>query len=256
MDCSVQMAGSDQFGNIVAGIDLIRREFGVGAGGGGADAGDGEERMPPAFAITAPLVTRSDGKKLGKTEKGAIWLTADRTSPYAFYQYWINLEDADVVGFLKWFTFLGQEEIEDLAKQHESEPHLRIGQRRLASEMTTLLHGAGETQRAEAASRALFSGDVRGLDGDLIAEVFSEVPSSSHSLTDLAGDGVSLVELLPQTTLAKSKREAREFLSSGAVAVNGDKVPADHALTKDDLLHAGTILLRRGKKSWHVTQWA
>ena len=239
MNCTVQTAGSDQYGNIVAGIDLIRREFGP----------------DQAFGITSPLVKAASGKKIGKTEKGAVWLTAERTSPYAFYQYWINVDDADVVLFLKWFTMMNRHEIDDLARQHEAAPQQRAAHRALARHMTALVHGENEVKRAELAAEALFSGDVRGLDEKMLDEVFADVPHSQHPRNQLENGGVDLIELLPQTTLASSKREAREFLSGGAVAVNGVKVAAEHKLTTRDLLHGRTILLKRGKKNWHATKW-
>lgn len=238
MHCTVQTAGSDQYGNIVAGIDLIRREFG----------------HDQAFGITSPLVKAASGKKIGKTEKGAIWLTADRTSPYAFYQYWINLDDADVPGFLRWFTLMNEDQVNDIVRQHEAAPHMRIGQRELARHMTDLIHGDAELNKVEAASQALFSGDVRGLDQRMLEEVFADVPHSQHSKSQLES-GVDLVELLPQTSLASSKREAREFLAGGAVSVNGEKVNGETRLTTSHLLHGRTILLKRGKKNWHATNW-
>jgi tyrosyl-tRNA synthetase len=237
--CTLQIAGSDQYGNIVSGIDLIRRATGEHAG----------------FGITAPLLTKSDGKKFGKSEKGAIWLSADKTSPYAFYQFWINAEDNDVGSLLKWFTFLAQAEIEALLEAHAKAPHERGAQRALAREMTRLVHGDSELNAAEAASQALFTGDVRSLDARLLGEVFADVPNSEHAKDQLSGDGVSLLELLSQTTLASSKREARQFLESGAVLVNGDKVDLTRKLRSEDLLHGNAILLRRGKKNWHVTRW-
>lgn len=239
MNCTVQTAGSDQYGNIVAGIDLIRREFGP----------------EQAFGITSPLVKAASGKKIGKTEKGAVWLSADRTSPYAFYQYWINVDDQDVDSFLRWFTLTNQDQVEDIMRQHEPEPHLRIAQRELARHMTRLVHGATELNRVEVASQALFSGDVRSLDEKMLGEVFADVPHSTHPKTMLEGEGAPLVEVLAQTTLASSKREAREHLSGGAVAVNGQRVTPDHRLTMADLLHGRSILLKRGKKHWHATKW-
>ncbi len=244
MNCTCQIAGSDQYGNIVAGIDLIRREFGVD-----------ENAAPQSFGITAPLITKSDGGKFGKTESGAIWLTPDRTSPYAFYQFWINADDNDVLPFLRKFTLIDQAGIDELARQHEEAPHERKAHRALAQHMTKMLHGQDELDRVEAATRALFTGDVRDLDEAMLREVFADVANSSHNQTELDGAGLSLVELLPQTSLAKSKREAREFLSNGAISINGSKVPADHALKREDLLPGSTILLRRGKKYWHVTRW-
>lgn len=239
MNCTVQTAGSDQYGNIVAGIDLIRREFG----------------SDQAFGITSPLVKAASGKKIGKTEKGAIWLTADRTSPYAFYQYWINVDDQDVESFLKWFTMMNQDQVCDIMRQHEPEPHQRIAQRELARSMTRLIHGEPELQRVEAASQALFSGDVRGLDEAMLMDVFADVPHSTHARASLDGEGVALVEVLPQTSLATSKRESREHLATGAISVNGQRVNAEHKLTAADLLHGRTILLKRGKKNWHATKW-
>ena len=239
MNCTVQTAGSDQYGNIVAGIDLIRREMGP----------------DQAFGVTSVLVKAASGKKIGKTEKGAVWLTADRTSPYAFYQYWINVDDQDVISFLKWFTMMNQDQVDDLARQHESAPHLRAAHRELARTMTRLIHGESALKQVEAASEALFSGEVKSLDQKMLEEVFADVPHSSHPRNSLEGEGIDLVEFLPQTTLAASKREAREFLAGGAVAVNGQRVEANHRLTSKDLLHGRSILLKRGKKLWHATRW-
>jgi tyrosyl-tRNA synthetase len=241
LHCTVQIAGSDQFGNIVSGIDLIRREFGP------------DDR---AFGITAPLVTKADGRKIGKTESGAIWLSPEMTSPFAFYQYWINTADEDIPHFLRWFTFLDRPTIEDLERRHAAAPHEREAQKTLARQMTRLVHGPTELDRAEAATQALFGGDLRVLDAPMLAEVFADVPSSEHAKSDLEGDGLALVDLLPLTTLASSKREARQFLESGAVSVNGDKVGLDRALVTNDLLHGTTILLKRGRKHWHATRWA
>ncbi len=243
-NCTVQLGGQDQYGNIVSGIDLIRREFGHEQG--------------EAFGITAPLIKRSDGKKMSKSEGSAIWLSADTkdaTSVYAFYQYFINLPDEDAVAWLKLFTLLPREQIEAITQQRDSAPHERHAQRELAGHMTAMVHGRSELDRAIAASKALFSGDVRGLDEQTLNEVFAEAPSTEHSCALLEGDGLELVELLPETSLAKSKREAREFLGNGAVSVNGEKVAAEYRLTTSDLLHGTLLLLRRGKKNWHATRW-
>jgi len=238
-NCTVQMAGSDQYGNIVSGIDLIRREFG----------------QDEAFGITAPLLLTAEGKKFGKTEQGAVWLTADRTSPYAFYQFWINTSDDDVIRYLKIFTLLNREEIDGLERQHAEAPHQRIAHRELARHMTAMLHGEDQVKHVETASQALFSGDVRQLDEMMLREVFADVPHSTHDKSSLEGDGISLVDLLPQTSLANSKREAREFLTNGAVSVNGEKVDLEAKLTTADLMHGHTVLIRRGKKKWHATKW-
>jgi tyrosyl-tRNA synthetase len=238
---SVQMAGSDQYGNIVSGIDLIHRVL-------------GHDRE--VYGITAPLLMKADGKKIGKTEHGAIWLSADRTSPYAFYQYWINTDDADVVRFLKWFTFLREEEVAALADRHATAPEQRAAHRELARQMTRTIHGDDELAKVEAASKALFEGDVRSLPEDMLRDVFADVPHSKHDKTQLSGAGVSLVDLLAETTLASSKREARQFLQAGAVLLNGDKAGPEARVASEHLLHGHTILLKRGKKLWHATRWA
>ena len=248
MNCTVQIGGSDQYGNIVAGIDLIRRLVGR------------EDHVSPdaegrAYGVTNPLVTRSDGGKIGKSEKGAIWLDAEKTSPYAFYQFWLNTADDDVVKFLKWFTFESQEQIAELEQALITTPHARAAQQALAEAMTVMIHGETERDRAKIASRALFSGAVRELDERLLGEVFADVPSSNLDRGALAGEGLDLVELLTQTTLAGSKREARQFLEQGAVSVNGEKVSLDRRLGSGDLLHGTTVLLRRGKKAWHALRF-
>jgi tyrosyl-tRNA synthetase len=240
--CTVQMAGSDQFGNIVAGIDLIHRTLGHKA---------------DAFGATAPLVTHADGRKIGKSEGGSIWLTADRTSPYAFHQYWVNVPDAEVGTFLRLFSVLGRKEIEALEAGQRESPQERAAQRALAAHMTDRLHGPSERHRVEAAADALFGrGDVRSLDASTLKEVAAEIPNSRHDLAQLAGEGVSLLELLPATSLAASRREAREFLGAGAVSVNGERAPLDRRLTRDELLPGDFLFLRRGKRLWHATQWS
>jgi tyrosyl-tRNA synthetase len=248
-NCTVQIAGSDQYGNIVAGIDLIRREC----------SPDGGVTPAESFGVTAPLVERSDGKKMSKSSGQAVWLSADtedHTTPYGFYQYWINLPDADVVSWLKMFTLLEHGEIDDLVPRHEAEPHKRLAQKSLARHMTEMVHGRSELQRVEKATEALFgAGDVRGLDEPTLAEVFADVPHTTHDRSLLSGEGVSLVDVLSQTSLAGSRRAAREHLAGGAISVNGVKCPQDRRLGTDDVLPGGTILLRRGKKSWHATKW-
>ncbi len=245
--CTVQMAGSDQYGNIVAGIDLIRRCM--------VDAPEDEVR---GYGITAPLVTKADGTKFGKTESGAIWLTADRTSPWAFYQFWLNASDEDAGRFLRIYTFLDQPTIEDLESRHSEAPHERIMQHALASEVTRMMHGDGELARVTSAAAALFGGAVRELEEDMLDAVFADVGSSNHSRGALDG-GVLLTELLAETGLAKSRREAREFLKAGSISINGEKIAGEAAverlLSAADLLYGSTILLRRGKKAWHCTRW-
>jgi tyrosyl-tRNA synthetase len=248
MDCTIQIAGSDQYGNIVAGIDLIRRDM--------SGAEDTEFR---GAGITNPLVTASDGTKIGKTEKGAIWLTEDRTSPYAFHQYWLNIPDEDAGKFLRWFTFLDKKAIESIEQEHSAAPHQRAAQKALADAMTEIFHGVENVTRCNEAAKALFGGDITSLDAKMLGEVFAEVPAGEFSKSTLGMESCSLVELLPKTELCKSKREAREFLKNGSVAINGEKINGDEALdrmlTVDDLLHGTTILLRRGKKAWFATRW-
>jgi len=243
-NCTVQLAGSDQYGNMLSGLDLIRREYG--------------HQDAQAFAVTAPLVTRSDGKKMSKSEGTAVWLSTDTkhaTSPYAFYQYWLNLPDADVVQWMKWYTLLDQPEISDFAAKQEAAPQERAAQRAFAAHMTEMLHGKDELGKVQNASQALFSGEVQSLNEAMLSQVFADVPSSMHNKSLLDGEGISVVEVLVETSLASSKREAKEFLSNGAISINGNRAEAGRMLLNDDLLHGRTILVRRGKKLWHATQW-
>jgi tyrosyl-tRNA synthetase len=174
MDCTIQIAGSDQYGNIVAGIDLIRRDM--------SGAEDTEFR---GAGITNPLVTASDGTKIGKTEKGAIWLTEDRTSPYAFHQYWLNIPDEDAGKFLRWFTFLDKKAIESIEQEHSAAPHQRAAQKALADAMTEIFHGVENVTRCNEAAKALFGGDITSLDAKMLGEVFAEVPAGEFSKSTL-----------------------------------------------------------------------
>jgi tyrosyl-tRNA synthetase len=239
MGCTVQLGGADQWGNIVSGIDLIRR----------MEQGE-------AYGITNPLVTKADGGKFGKSEKGSVWLTADRTSPFRFHQYWLNTADADVVRFLKWFTFLPQDRIAELERSATERPQEREAQRALANEMTEIFHGTTERGNAEAAGLALYSGELAELDARTIEEIAEDLPCTVLEPGELGGEGVLLADLLVRTTLAASKREARDFLQAGAVLVNGTKAAADARLTPRDLLHGSVALLRRGKKNWHAIRAA
>jgi tyrosyl-tRNA synthetase len=241
---TVQFGGSDQFGNIVAGADLIRR----------INAAKGADHEA-CFGLTWPLVTKADGGKFGKTETGAIWLTAERTSPYAYYQFWLNASDADALNWLKVFTFLPRERVEAITAAHVADPGKREAQRVLAMEATTILHGRAAAEQAEAAGKALFSGEIDTLDEATLREVFASVPSSDHAAADLIA-GVDPVELLISTQLASSKREAREFVANGSVSVNGRKIGLETRLSAENLLFGSLIALRRGKKQWHLTRWA
>ncbi|MFG0327336.1 MAG: tyrosine--tRNA ligase [Phycisphaerales bacterium JB037] len=245
---TLQLGGSDQWGNIVSGIDLIRRE----------SAAESDEHDAPthlAHALTAPLVTKADGGKFGKTESGAIWLSAHRTSPYAYFQFWLNAADADIPKFLRIFTLMTEDEIKALEAEHAANPGARTAHRALAIAATTILHGPEEAELAERAGQALFSGDLASLPEKTFREVLAEVPSSEHDKSQLAGDGADPIDLLVDTGLAKSKREAREFLGNGSVSVNGEKISADDRLTSARLLHGSYLALRRGKKAWHLTSW-
>ena len=240
---TIQMGGSDQFGNIVCGLDLIRR----------CRLADDAHH---AFGLTWPLVTKADGGKFGKSETGAVWLTADRTSPYAFYQFWLNTADADVGRFLRVFTFLSRDEIEALETSTAADPGKREAQRALARHMTELLHGPAERDHAEGAARALFTGDIVYLPLATLEEALAAAPATDHPRASLEGTGLALVDLLTQTSLAKSKGEARTLLSQNSISVNGHKAAVDARVTTATLLHGKVIALRRGNKAWHITRWA
>ncbi len=282
---SVQAGGSDQYGNIVAGGDLIRRiqfadierkamkearKQGMPEGNLAAYS----EKIPESkqdnpygkvFGLTVPLVQKADGGKFGKTEKGAIWLTAQRTSPYAYYQFWLNASDEDARSWIKVFTFLPQhtatidgkevEGVVELIARHDENPGKRELQRTLAQEATTILHGQDAMENAEAAGKALFSGDIASLDEATMLEVFASVPTTEHDKAQLAG-GVNMIELLKAIKLASSNREAKEFLSEGSVSINGHKIDGGTAVDESSLLHGSVIAIRRGKKKWHLTKWA
>jgi tyrosyl-tRNA synthetase len=234
--CTIQMGGSDQWGNITAGIDLVRRMEG--------------ER---AFGVVFPLVTNSSGTKFGKSEAGNIWLDPELTSPFRFYQYWINVEDADAVRYLKLFTLLDQAAIGELTDALEAEPHKRAAQRALAEDVTRRLHGESGLAAAERATKALFSGDIEGLDGDEIAEVFADVPSSEVAAETLGGEGMSMIDLLVETELASSRGDARRSIEGGGVYANNVRVEDVGATVRiDQAIEGRFLLLRKGKKRYHL----
>lgn len=212
--------------------------------------------MLRTFGLTAPLVTKADGGKFGKTESGAIWLTADRTSPYAYYQFWLNASDEDAANWIKVFTFLDQATVESLIERHGQNPGARELQRTLAQEATRILHGRAAMEQAEGAGKALFSGDIAGLDAKTLQEVLADVPSSNRDRADLAGEGADPIAVLKDTGLAASNREAREFIANGSVSVNGTKLGEGARLTEADLLHGSLMAIRRGKKNWHLIRWS
>ena len=230
--CSLQIGGSDQWGNIVGGVDLVRKVDGHAV-----------------HALTVPLVTASDGKKFGKsTGGGSLWLDPELTSPYAWYQYFVNTADADVVRYLRWFTFLGRAEIDELARDTAERPHLRAAQRRLAAEMTTLIHGGDQTRAVELASQALFGrADLDGLDDATLAAALGEAGLTEYP----AGAEPTIVELLVDAGLAVGNKAARRSIDEGGVYVNNAKVTdAEWRPASGDLLHGRYLVLRRGKKTF------
>ncbi len=228
--CVLQLGGSDQWGNIVAGIDLIRRVEGV-----------------QAYGLTVPLLTDANGQKFGKTEKGAVFLDPNLTSAYAFYQFWVNTPDSEVETLLKRFTFLAPTRIEELIATIGSPD--RIAQKALAEEMTRSIHGADETARAIKASEALFSGAVAELPVATLLEIFAEVPALDLPRARVEG-GVPLVDLLAETGACSSKGDAKRQLAQGAVSLNGDKIgDTERAVTSTDFLDGQVLILRRGKKN-------
>ena len=234
--CTVQMGGSDQWGNITTGIDLVRRMEGV-----------------RAFGVTYPLVTNSSGTKFGKSEAGNVWLDPELTSPFRFYQYWINVEDADAVRYLKFFTLLGHDEIVGLAEAVEREPYRRAAQRALAEDVTRRLHGESGLAAAERATKALFSGAIEGLSADEIADVFADIPSSELSRDELGGAGKPVIDLLVESGLVSSRGDARRSIDGGGVYVNNARVESvDVAVTTEQMIEGRFLLLRKGKKSYHL----
>jgi tyrosyl-tRNA synthetase len=225
-DCVLQTGGSDQWGNLTSGIDLIHRVEGA-----------------TAHAIGTPLITNSDGTKFGKSEGNAIWIDAEMTSPYAFYQFWLNTDDADVVERLKVFTYLTRAEIEEYGRLVESEPFRRAAQRRLAAEVVTSVHGAAAAKAVAAASEALFGGgDLTSLDPDVLRSALRELPNAE------AGPDTSVVQALVDTGLVSSTSDARRAISQGGVSLDGRRVESDDAVVTGSL-PGGVSVLRRGKKT-------
>jgi len=235
---TLQLGASDQWGNIVGGTDLIRRVHGGGA-----------------HALTCPLVLKKDGTKFGKSEKGAVWLSPDRTSPYAFFQFLVNLDDDLVPTFLRFYSLRPQAEIEELLARQEAEPGRRQAQRAIAAELTERLHGRDALIRAEHTTQALFSGDVAGLDLDQLDDAMADVPTVAVPRTELAA-GVDLADLVAAVGLAASKGKARQFVADGAISVNGAKADGAAPVGVADLLHDAVVLLRRGKRQWAVVRAA
>lgn len=236
-ECRMQIGGSDQWGNITTGLELIRKMSPEGS---------------KAFGLTIPLVTKADGTKFGKTEGGAIWLDPEKTSPYEFYQFWINTSDADVVKYLKFFTFLSKEEIEELENAVQEEPHLRKAQKALGEEMTRLIHGEEALQQAIRISAALFSGDIQSLTGSEIKQGFKDVPSFTYE----QGSSLNIVELIVNAGIVQSKRQAREDVTNGAISVNGVRVnELEYTLDEKDRIDGEFTVIRRGKKKYFLIKY-
>jgi tyrosyl-tRNA synthetase len=238
-DCTIQMGGSDQWGNITTGTELIRR----------IDSGKG-------YAITCPLITKSDGSKFGKSEGGNVWLDANRTSPYKFYQYWLNSSDEDAEKYIKIFTFLKQDEINSLIEKHQEAPHLRVLQRRLAEEITKMVHSEDDLDNAIKASNILFgkstSEDLKQLNEQTFLDVFDGVPQTEIEQSDI-DNGLDIIAALAEKgQFLKSNGEARRALKENSISVNKEKVKDDYQITSEDLINNKFILLQRGKKNYFV----
>ncbi len=240
-NCMLQMGGSDQWGNITTGTELVRRMNPEGA---------------KAFAMTCPLITKADGSKFGKSEGGNIWLDADKTSVYKFYQFWLNTTDIDAEKYIKIFTFLEESTINALIEEHHAAPHLRVLQRRLAEEVTTFVHSAVALEKAIQASDILFgnatSEDLKQLDATTFLEVFEGVPQAEISISDIE-NGIDIVTVLNEKTgFLKSNGEARRALTENSIAVNKEKVAEGFTFSTNDLINNQFILLQRGKKNYFV----
>ncbi|WP_043975964.1 tyrosine--tRNA ligase [Priestia megaterium] len=235
-NCKLQIGGSDQWGNITAGLELIRKS----------------EEDAKAFGLTVPLVTKADGTKFGKTEGGAIWLDPEKTSPYEFYQFWINTDDRDVIKYLKYFTFLSHEEINELAASAKEAPEKREAQKALAAAMTTLVHGEEALEQAIRISQALFSGSISELTAEEIKQGFRDVPSYTHT-----GEDIGLIDLLVESKISPSKRQAREDISNGAIYLNGEREQdLQKTVGAEDRIEGQFTVIRRGKKKYTLIQYA
>ncbi len=237
-NCVLQMGGSDQWGNITTGTELIRRIEGG-----------------KAYALTVPLITKSDGTKFGKTESGNVWLDPEKTSPYKFYQYWINVSDEDAENYIKIFTFLDKKTIEQLIEEHRSAPHLRILQKRLAEEVTRMVHNEEALNKAKEASRILFGKNVtdllKKLDERTFLEIFEGVPSGEISAEKLK-NGIPIADLLVESEFLPSRNEARRALKENSVSINKQKVKDDYIVSDKDLINDKYVLLQRGKKKYFI----
>jgi len=234
--CTVQMGGSDQWGNITAGTDLVRRMEGG-----------------RAFGVVFPLVTNAAGTKFGKTEAGNVWLDPTLTSPYRFYQFWINVDDADVGRYLRFFSLGSRPEVEALEEAARTEPQARTAQKALAEEVTRRVHGETGLAKAVQATRVLFGGEIEGLGADDVADIFSDVPSSTVARETLSGEGMPIVDLLADAGVASSRGDARRSIEGGGVYLNNRRiVDTTHVVRTGDLIEGRFLVLRKGKKSYHL----
>ncbi|MDQ6632667.1 MAG: tyrosine--tRNA ligase [Verrucomicrobiota bacterium] len=235
-NCELQIGGSDQWGNITAGIDLCRKKLGA-----------------HVFGLTLPLITNADGSKFGKTEAGAIWLDPKRTSVYKFYQFWIRTDDRDVVRYLKYFTFLSEEEIEALEKAHTENPGARVAHNALAKAATDLIHGENATAEAVRASEILFGGELAGISENTFNDIVGEVPTKEIEKSQLEGAGISLADLIVHSGLCPSKGQARKDIEGGGVYLNNVReTNFQSAVVTNDLLFAKHLLVRKGKRNYVV----
>lgn len=239
MNCTLQLGGSDQWGNIVSGIDLIRRSS-----------------QKSAYGMTLPLILKSDGTKFGKSESGAVWLDANKTSPYEFYQYFINQGDEDVIRFLKVFTQIDLNEIKEIEKEHQEAPHKRFAQKKLAEELTIIVHGKETLDQVIKASRVLFGEAIEDLDDEMIQSIFKDVPSiqKNHSILE---EGWNFVDALVESGACVSKGKARKLVESGGAYVNNLKETSiELNLSKKHLASSNFLILRTGKKNYHLVQFS
>ncbi|MFC3040140.1 tyrosine--tRNA ligase [Virgibacillus xinjiangensis] len=238
-NCTLQIGGSDQWGNITAGMELIRRSR------------EDEEQEVKVFGLTVPLITKADGTKFGKTAGGAIWLDPEKTSPYEFYQFWINTDDRDVIKFLRYFTFLSDDEIDALEEEVNKRPEERAAQKRLAEEMTRDVHSEEALQQAQKISASLFSGDLKQLSVSDIKQGFKDVPTYQT-----AKEEIGLIDLLVESSISSSKRQAREDIKNGAIYINGERVQdLQYVLTEDDRIEGQFTIIRRGKKKYTLIRY-
>ena len=233
-NCELQVGGTDQWGNITEGVDLIRRRKGASA-----------------YGLTSPLVTKSDGTKFGKSESGNVWLDANKTSPYEFFQFWMRTPDSDTGDYLRRFTLLPRERIDELERELKERPEGREAQRVLAHEVTAMVHGEEEAERAQEASAVLFTEGVSSLDPGTLEAALADAPTTSVKRAQLEA-GLAIIDALVDTGLATSKRDARQLLDQGSVYVNGTRADKERVLTVDDALHGRWIVLRRGKANQRV----